>query len=43
MFGAGELPWVLSTILHLYAITAFGVTALMLYQASSRAIGAVRN
>lgn len=42
MFGSGELPWVLSTILHLYAITALGVTVLLLCQAGTRVFVAVR-
>lgn len=42
MFGSGGLPWIVSTFLHLYAITAIGVTALLLYQAGTRVLSANR-
>lgn len=42
MYGPAGLPWIVSTLLHLYAIAALGVTALLIYQASSRALTAVR-
>lgn len=43
MYGPAGLPWIVSTVLHLYAIAALGVTALLIYQASSRAVTAVRH
>ncbi len=43
MFGSGHLPWIVSTILHLYAVTTIGVTALLLYQAGGRAVDAIRD
>ena len=42
MYGPTGLPWIVSTALHLYAIAALGVTALLIFQASSRAISAAR-
>ncbi|MDA1257697.1 MAG: hypothetical protein O3C10_07625 [Chloroflexi bacterium] len=43
MFGSGELPWIISTILHLYAITAIGITALLLLQAGTRVVSIARH
>ncbi len=43
MYGPTDLPWIVSTILHLYAVAALGVTALLIYQASSRALSAARH
>ncbi len=43
MYGPSDLPWIISTGLHIYAILALGVTALLIYQAGSRAFTATRN
>ena len=43
MYGPTGLPWIFSTVLHLYAIVALGVTALLIYQASSRALSAAQH
>ena len=43
MYGPTDLPWIVSTILPLYAVAALGVTALLIYQASSRALSAARH
>jgi hypothetical protein len=43
MYGPSDLPWIVSTGLHIYAIVALGVTALLIYQAGSRAFTATRN
>jgi hypothetical protein len=43
MYGPSGLPWIISTSLHIYAILALGVTALLIYQAGSRAFTATRN
>jgi hypothetical protein len=42
MYGPSGLPWIISTGLHIYAILALGFTALLIYQASSRALTATR-
>jgi len=42
MYGLTGLPWIISTGLHLYAIAALGVAALLIYQASNRALSAAR-
>jgi len=43
LYGPSGLPWIISTSLHIYAILALGVTALLIYQAGSRAFTATRN
>jgi len=42
MYGPSGLPWIISTGLHIYAILALCFTALLIYQASSRALTATR-
>lgn len=40
MYGSDGVPWIISTVLHIYAVAALGVTALLIYQAASRALAA---
>ena len=43
MYGSSGIPWIISTILHIYAVSALGVTALLIYQTASRVMdGALR-
>ncbi|MBT5319040.1 MAG: hypothetical protein HOL45_03965 [Chloroflexi bacterium] len=43
MYGSSEAPWIVSTVLHIYAVSALGVTALLIYQAAGRVLTAARD